>query len=105
MSYNYHCNNHLNENIEHRNCNICNNKGDLISEDKKEIICPNSTDSCPSVKRILKLIGENFNGCIGMNKKEMQKSLQLRSKKHYKKEIKERENQMHNDTFKSIMKT
>jgi len=98
MAYNLWCNNHLDENCEHRtNCTTCNLKGTLVSEV--------ATVICPMNNKKLKVMGETVSGGLMMSKEQQRAALSARSKKHFQTDIKENAEQMHKDMIKASTKT
>ncbi len=82
MAYNLWCENHLDENYEHRKeCELCSSKGAVISDNKKV--------KCPIADKLLKVMGETCNMFVGekMTKQQIRADRQKRSHEHFKKEI------------------
>ena len=83
---NYWCPNHKDANGTHRDCNLCNNKGD----------CQSSVENlaCPVTQQFLKKMGEvvvgGYTKFSSLPTSEKSKLLKQRSHKHFKQHIEEK---------------
>lgn len=87
MANNFHCLNHLDDNAEHKDCTLCNTKGDICSEQNKMV--------CPNTKKLLKLMGQTIIGATNIVFKnlpsyEKTAMLKKRATVHFKANIEEK---------------